>query len=159
MGGVKIGNRLQRVDPLVACFADPDQDASRERNLQFAGQTQGLQPDCRMFVGRTVVDATTVAEPLAGRLQHDALAGRHLAQACDLLARHHAGIGMRQQSSLAQDKRAHRGQIGDRGFVTERLQCVARGLVSQLGLVAQREQRLGAPCGCAGAGDGEHLVG
>jgi len=71
-------------------------------NLQFAGQTQGLQPDCRMFVGRTVVNATLPAEPLAGGLQHNSLAGRHLTQAGDLLACHHAGIGMRQQSGLAQ---------------------------------------------------------
>ncbi len=100
------------------------------RLLQFAGQTQGLQPDCRMFVGRTVVNAALPAEPLAGGLQHDALTGRHLAQAGDLLARHNAGIGMRQQPGLAQHERAHRGQIGNRRFVTERLQRVARGLVS-----------------------------
>ena len=42
--------------------------------------------------------------------------------------------------------------------MAERLQCVARGLVSQLGLVAQREQRLGATCGRTGARDGEYLV-
>ena len=159
MGGVQIPDRLQRVDPLVACLADADQDAGCERNLQFAGQTQGFQPDCGMFVGRTVVNAALPAEPLAGGLQHDALAGRHLAQAGDLLARHHAGIGVRQQSGLAQHQRAHRGEIGDRRFVAERLQCVARGLVSQLGLVAQREQRFGTTCGRTGARDGEHLVG
>ena len=159
MGGVQIGNRLQRVDPLLARLADADQDAGRERHLQFAGQTQRLQPDRGMFVGRTVVNAATLAEPLAGRLQHDALARRHLAQGGDLLARHHAGIGMRQQSGLAQHQRAHRGQIGDRRVVAERLQRVARGLVAQLGLVAQREQRFGATCGRAGARDGEHLVG
>ena len=68
MGGVQIPNRLQRVDALVACLADADQDAGRERNLQFAGQTQGLQPDCGMFVGRTVVNAALPAEPLAGGL-------------------------------------------------------------------------------------------
>ena len=105
------------------------------------------------------MNAALPAEPLAGGLQHDALAGRHLAQAGDLLARHHAGIGMRQQPGLAQHQRAHRGEIGDRRFVAERLQCVARRLVSQLRLVAQREQRLGATGGRAGAGDGEHLVG
>ena len=145
--------RSSRVSPM------PIRIPVSERNLQFAGQTQGLQPDRRKFVGRTVVNAALPAEPLAGRLQHDALTGRHLPQAGDLLARHHAGIGMRQQSGLAQHKRAHRSQIGNRGFVAERLQCVARGLVSQLRLVAQREQRFGATCGRAGARDGEHLVG
>ena len=33
MGSVQIGNCLQRVDPLVACLADADQDSGRERNL------------------------------------------------------------------------------------------------------------------------------
>ena len=33
VGGVQIGNRFQRVDPLVACLADADQDAGRERSL------------------------------------------------------------------------------------------------------------------------------
>jgi hypothetical protein len=61
IGGVQIPDRLQRVDPLVAGFADADQDASRERNLQFAGQTQGLQPDGGMFVGRTIVNTALPA--------------------------------------------------------------------------------------------------
>ena len=43
--------------------------------------------------------------------------------------------------------------------MAQHLQCVARGLVSQLGLVAQREQRFGATCGRTSARDGEHLVG
>ena len=73
--GVQIADRLQRVDPLVAGLADADQDAGGERHLQLAGQTQGLQPHRRMLVGRAVVDAARLAEPLAGRLQHDALAG------------------------------------------------------------------------------------
>ena len=112
-----------------------------------------------MFVRRTIVNAALPAEPLAGGLQHDSLAGSDLAQAGDLLAGHYAGIGMRQQSGLAQYQRAHRGEIGDRGFVAEHLQCVARGLVSQLGLVAQRKQRFGATCGRTGARNGEYLVG
>jgi hypothetical protein len=112
-----------------------------------------------MFVGRTVVNAALPAEPLAGGLEHDALAGRHLAQGGDLFARHHARIGMGQQSGLAQHKRAHCGQIRDRRFVTEGLQRVAGGLVSQLGLVAQREQRFSAACGRASACDGDDLVG
>ena len=43
--------------------------------------------------------------------------------------------------------------------MAERRKCLARGAVAQLGLVAEREQRLGAAGGCAGAGDGEHLLG
>ena len=49
--GVQVADRLQRVDPLVACLADADQDAGRERHLQLAGQTQGLQPTAGCLSG------------------------------------------------------------------------------------------------------------
>ena len=77
----------------------------------------------------------------------------------DLLARHDAGIGVRQQAGLAQHQAAHRGEILDGGGVAQRRQRIARRLVAQLRLVAQGEQRLGAARRLAGAGDGEHLVG
>ena len=79
-------------------------------------------------------------------------------QAGDLGPAHDSGIGVRQQSGLAQHQRAHRLKIIDRGFVPERVERLARGAVAKLGLVAQREQRLGAARGRARASDRQHFV-
>ena len=82
-----------------------------------------------------------------------------LAQAGDVLARHHAGIDVRQQAGLVEHQLAHRGQIVDRRGVAQRGERIARRRVAQLGLVAEREQRfVCSRRGCAGAGDLQHLV-
>ena len=65
---------------------------------------------------------------------------------------------MRQQSCLAQHQRAHRLEIIDGGFVSERVERVPGGAVAQLRLIAEREKRLRAAGGRSGAGDGEHLI-
>ena len=43
--------RLQRLDPLGARLADPDQDPARERDPQLAGERDRLQPARRHLVG------------------------------------------------------------------------------------------------------------
>ncbi len=155
---MQVADRLQRLDPLSARLADADQDAGGERHFQFAGQPDRLQAHRGMLVGRAVVHAALFTKPLAGRFEHDALAGSDRAQRGDLLARHDAGIGVRQQACLAQHQAAHRRQIFDRGLVTQRRQRIARRLVAQLRLVAQGEQRLGAARRLTGTGDGEDLL-
>ena len=64
---MQIADREQRLDALVARLADADQDAGGERHLQLAGEPDGLQPHGRMLVGRAVVRAALLAQPLAGR--------------------------------------------------------------------------------------------
>ncbi len=155
---MQVADRLQRLDTFVARLADADQDAGGKRHLQFARETDRLQPHRRLFVGRAKMHAALFAQPLAGRFQHDALAGGNRAQAHDLLARHDAGIGVRQQAGLAQHEAAHGREILDRGLVAERRQRLTRRGVAQLGLIAQGEQRLGAARRGAGAGNGEDLV-
>jgi hypothetical protein len=90
----------------------------------------------------------------AERFQHDALAGGDRAQAGDLGPAHHARIGVGQQSGLAHHERAHRPEIIDSGFVSERVQRLPRGAVARLRLIPEREQRLRAVGGRSGAGDG-----
>ena len=70
-----------------------------------------LQPHRGRLVGRAVMHAARLAQPLAAQFQHDAHAGRHLAQRRDLVARHHAGIDVRQQPGLLQHQRAHLAQV------------------------------------------------
>ena len=104
------------------------------------------------------MNSARFAQPCAERFQHDALAGRHRPQAGHLGPAHDPGIGVRQQSRLAQHQRAHRLEIVDGGFVSERLERLPGGAVAQLRLVAEREKRLGAAGGRSGASDSEHLI-
>ena len=140
-------------------LADADEDAGRERDAQFARQLQRLETRLGPLVGRAVMNAARLAQARAEQFQHDALAGRHCPQAGDLGPAHDSGIGVRQQPGLAQRERAHRLEIVDRGFVSERIQSLAGGAIAQLWLVAQCEQRLRAAGGRSSAGDRKHFVG
>ena len=101
---------------------------------------------------------TRLAQRLAGRFQHDPLAGRHLPQRGDLLARHHARVHVRQQRRLLQHQRAHLSQIGDRRLVPQSRQRLLGGAIAQLRLVAEREQRLRASRRLAGTRDRQHFL-
>ena len=104
------------------------------------------------------MNSARLAQPRAEGFKHDALARRHLPQSGHLRSAHDSGIGVRQQSCLAQHQRAHRLEIVDGGFVSERVQRLPGGAVAHLRLVAKREKRLRAAGGGSGAGDCEHLV-
>ena len=156
---VQVGDGTKGIEPFLARLADADENAGGERHLEFAGQTDRLQSHRRMLVGRAKMHAALLAQPLAGRFQHDALARRDLAQRRDLLARHDTGIGVRQQAGLAQHQGAHGSEVVDRRLVAQRRQLFLGRAVTQLGLVTQREQRLGAARFLAGPGDRQHLVG
>ena len=118
-----------------------------------------LQPRLRVLVRAAVVDLAGLAQPRARAFQHDALAGGDGAQGGDLVAVHHAGVGVRQQPGLLQHQRAHGGQVGDGRLVPQRRQRLPRLAPAQLRLVAQGEQRLGAAGRGARAGDRQHLLG
>src|SRR5881397_1084975 len=65
---------------------------------------------------------------------------------------------MREQSSLVEDEARRAGEVLERRLAPELAQLLACGAVAQLGLVAEREERLGAAGRRPGAGDLEHLV-
>ena len=56
--------RPQRLDPLGARLADPDQDPARERDPQLAGELDRLQPARRQLVGRGPVRAALRGQAL-----------------------------------------------------------------------------------------------
>ena len=155
---MEIADGEERLEALGARLADADQNAGRERHAQLAREPQRLETRLGPLVGRAIVDAARLAQARAQRFQHDSLTGGYRPERRDLGAAHHPGIGVRQESGLAQHKRAHRLEIVDRGFVSERVERFARGAVAKLRLVAEREQRLRAAGGRAGAGDRKHLV-
>ena len=66
---------------------------------------------------------------------------------------------MRQEAGLAQDQPGHLGEIGERRFVAEPGERLARRGIAQFGLVAEGEQRLVAARLGPGAGDRQHRLG
>jgi hypothetical protein len=68
---VQLGDRLERRHALLLGLADPDEDPARERDLQFAGGRDRLDPPGRMLCRRPGVDR--LHQPLGDRLQHQPL--------------------------------------------------------------------------------------
>jgi hypothetical protein len=66
---------------------------------------------------------------------------------------------MRQKPRFAQHERAHRLEILDGGFTSERIQRLSRGSVAKFRLVAECEKRLRATGRRSGASDGKHIAG
>ena len=97
-----------------------------------------------MFVGRAVMHASRFEQPSGGTFQHQALRRAHVAQREQLGPRDDSGIGVRQQTSGVEHRSGGGHQIRHRGGVAQRVQFGAGLGVSELGLVAQREQRLPA---------------
>ena len=150
--------REQRLDPLLARLADPDEDPARERDRELAGEPDRLEPPRGNLVRRGPVRAALRAEPLGSRLEHDPHRGRDGPQRLELGARHHAGVEVRQEPGLLEHEPRAALQVLERRLAAERAQLLARDLVAQLGLVAEREERLATAGGRAGARDREHLL-
>ena len=150
--------REQRVDPLLAGLADPDEDPARERDRELAGEPDRLEAARGQLVRGGPVRAALRAEPLGRRLEHDPHRGRDGPQRLELGARHHARIEVRQEPRLLEHEPRAALEVLERRRAAERAQLLARDLVAQLGLVAEREERFAAAGRGAGARDREHLV-
>ena len=158
---VLLAERLQReesVDPLLARLADPDEDPARERDRELAREADRLETSRRDLVGRGPVRSALLAEPLRRRLEHDPHRGRDRPQRFQLRARHDPGIEVRQQARLLEHEPRAALEVLERRLAAERAQLLARDLVAQLRLVAEREERLVAAGRSAGARDRQHLA-
>ena len=153
-----VADRQKRVDPLGARFADADQDAGGQRDFRLPRRFDGCEPHLRPFVRRAVMWPAALAKPRRRAFQHDALRHGDPAERGNLGLGHHAGIDVRQQSGLAQDQRAHGGEIVDGRCMAEVRERAPCRLVFQFRLVAEREQRLAAAGGFPGPGDRQHVV-
>ena len=109
---VQVAQRKQRVDALLARFADADQNPRRERHAALAGQTHGFEARGGNLVGRAEMGAAFLTKAIRDALQHDPLRHRDLAQSVDVLARHQAGIDMGEQSGLAKHRACGFRKIG-----------------------------------------------
>ncbi len=92
------GERLQRRDPLVLGLADPDEDPGGEGDPLLAGGLDELEPHRRMLGRRARVDR--LHQPLAHRLEHQALRGGHRSQAAQVRAGDDADVRMGKEPAL-----------------------------------------------------------
>ena len=156
---VQVAQREQRLDALAARLADADQDAARVRDREAPGAVDRVQAHLGQLVGRAEVRPAALRQARARGLEHDPLRGADLAQGEQLVVVEDARIGVRQQARLAQHEPGAVRQVGGGRGEAEPLELLARRPVAQLGLVAEREQRLVAAGAAARLGDREHLVG
>ncbi len=148
----------QRVDPLLARLADPDQEPAREGDRELAREPDRLEASCRRLVRRGPVRLPFREQPVGGRLEHDPHRGGDGAQQLEIGTGHHAGVEVRQEACLLQHPAGAPRQVLERRLASERRELLARHLVAQLGLVPEREERLGAARTGSLVGDREHLV-
>ena len=148
----------ERIDPLGARLADPDQDPARERDRELPGEPHGLEAPRRHLVGRGPVRAAARREPLGLCLEHDPHRRGDRPQRRELVARHHARVQVRQEPRLVEHPLGAPGEVLERRLAAERLELLARDAVASLGAVAEGEERLAAPRLCPGSSDREHLV-
>ena len=156
--GVQVAQREQRLDLLAARLADADQDARCGRDLERAHPPQCVEAHRRLLVGRAVVRHALLAQAGTCRLEHDPLARRPRTRSRQLRVAEDPGVGVRQQARLGEDAFHAVHEVRDGGLEAEFGQLNACGLVAQLGLVAEGEERLATPGGLALLGQRDDLV-
>ena len=97
-------------------------------------------------------------QPLRRGLEHDPHRRRDLAERLEVRPRHHARVQVGEQPGLVEDRPRRACQIVEGRLDAERSELLARDPVAQLGLVAEREERLVATGRGAGPRDREHLL-
>src|SRR3954467_10630081 len=91
-------------------------------------------------------------------LQHDALRDRDLAQARNVPGAHQPRVEVRQEAGLFEHDARYLGEVGERARMAEPFELGPRSPVAQLGLVAERKERLATARGLAGPRDRERLL-
>ena len=155
---VRVADREQRVEPLGARLADPDEDAGGERDR---GASRGLergQPALGGLVGRARVRAAGLPEASRERLDHHSLRRRHRPQAFELRLRERPGIGVGEEPGLLEHRRARGHEVVDGRRVAVGGEPVGGHRVAVLGRLAEREERFVAADRGAPARDVEHVV-
>src|SRR5262249_47085946 len=139
---VERAQRQQRIDSLLAGFPDADQNARGERHALLAGRVDARQPRLRMLVGRAMVGAAALAQPLGYGFEHEALGEGDGAQRGHVGWRQMARIEVWKQSGLLVDRARGLRQIRQGRAMSEPGELVGSASVAQLRLVAEREQCL-----------------
>jgi hypothetical protein len=141
----QLTDRQQRLDPLGAGLADPDQDPRRERHASLARRRDRLEPPRRQLVRRAEVRAPSQRKAIGGRLEHRPLRHAHLPQRSRVFHAQYPGVHVRQESRLLEDEARAPGEVLERRAASERRQLLPRDSVAPLRLVPEREERLVTP--------------
>ena len=126
---VQVAHGEQGVDPFLAGFADPDQNARSEGHARFAGQPQRLEPAFGHLVRATVVRLTLLVEPHGNALEHDAHGRPHRPQMLEVFSGHQPRVEVRQEARLEQHPLRRLPQVGEGRLVAQFGQTVAGRLV------------------------------
>ena len=130
------GERLERRDPVRLGLADPDEDPARPRDPQRLGVAHRLQPQLRVLRRRGLMGDEVGAQ----RLEHQPLAGGHLAQPREVVAAERAEVGVREHAAL-QRALAAPDDVGHEVLEAERGEPLAHaGVVARV--VAGEDQQL-----------------
>ena len=156
--GVQVTQSEQRLDALGARLANADQDAARRRDLQSTHPGESVEANRRLLVGRAIMRHALLAQACARGLEHDPLRRGEGTKRCELLVVEDARISVGQEPGLGEDALHAMREVGGGCCEAELGEFDARGLVAQLGLVAERKQRLAAAGCLALLGDGDHFV-
>ena len=148
------GDGLEGGDAILPRLPDADQEPGGEGNRCRPGGLQGGQPAGRGLVGGRAMGRQAGIH----RLDHHALAGRHLSEPGELLAGQGAGVGVGEQPGLLEDGPAGGHQVVDGGREPMVGEPTPGIRVAVLGAFAEGEQRLVAARRPAGAGNLQHLV-
>ena len=157
---LQLREREQGVEPLLARLADPDQDPARERDPQLARAARsspaGAPAACRARPSAARPSPRAAPASVSSMIPIEAETGRSAASSSRVIT---PGFRCGSRPVSSSTSRAHAAEVLERRLAAERAQLVARDLVAELRLVAEREERLGAAGRRARARDREHLVG
>ena len=156
--GMQVTDRGQCIDSFLSGFTNADQDSRRKRNFEFARSADRREPQLRRLIRGSIVNAAGLAQALRCAFQHQALRDGYPAQLRHLGCGHDAWIDMRHEHGFAQHQFAHRGKVIDRRRITQRIERLARGTISKLGLVTQGKEHLGATCHLGRTRDRKNLI-
>ena len=101
--------------------------------------------------------AALLPQSLGRCLEHDPHRRADRSQQLELRSGHHSRVQVRQEPGLLEDEPRAAREVLERRLAAELAELVARDLVSELRLVPEREERLAAAGGGAGARDVQHL--
>ena len=102
--------------------------------------------------------SATHGEPIRRRLQHQSHRRAHRPQTADVVHGQDTRVEVRQQSRLGEHGLGRAAEVLECRLTPECSELFARHAIAELGLVAEREERLSATALGAGARDGDHLV-
>ena len=86
---------------LRVVLSDAEQHAGGERNARAPGILEHSQSQCRVFIGRAIVNAALLRpQPGGGGLEHHSHGWSNRTQCLQLAPAHHAGVQMWQQAGL-----------------------------------------------------------